>query len=109
MKNLPSRFIAAALLLVPLLAYAAKPAVPTYTIGAGMKQLQIDVNPVAGATYYHLWFLANGNASWVDYMDSTAADPLFKVTVSAHLLDWFNARYRVSACNVEVRAPKSSR
>jgi hypothetical protein len=87
--------------LLPWAAYAAKPAVPTYTVGAGLKQLQIDVNPVPGATYYQLWFLANGNATWVKYMDTTDADPLFKVTVSAHLLDWFNARYRVAACNAE--------
>ena len=64
--------------------------------------LQFDVSPVAGATSYELWFLANGNATWVKYMDTTAvADPVFNVTVSAHLLDWFNARYRVTACNAE--------
>ncbi len=101
MNMFRSRLVAITLFLVPLAAFAAKPAVPTYTVGAGFKQLRIDVNPVAGATYYQLWFLANGNASWVKYMDTTDADPLFKVTVSAHLLDWFNARYRVAACNAE--------
>src|SRR5215471_10833009 len=91
----------ALLFLAPLGAFAAKPAVPTYTVGAGFKQFQIDVNPVAGATSYELWFLANGNATWVKYMDSTEADPVFKVTVSTHLLDWYNARYRVAACNAD--------
>ena len=90
------------MLLAPLAAYAAKPAVPTVTVGTGFKQLQFDVSPVAGATSYELWFLANGNATSVKYMDTTAvADPVFNVTVSAHLLDWFNARYRVTACNAE--------
>jgi len=89
-------------LLAPIAAYAAKPAVPAVTVGAaGLKQFQFDVTPVAGASYYELWFLPNGAATWVKYMTTLEADPLFKVTVSAHLLDWFNARYRVTACNAD--------
>ncbi len=94
-----SRLVLAAILIAPLAAHAAKPAVPTVTVGADFKQLRFDVEPVAGAGYYELWFLPNGAASWVRYADTLAPDPLFKVTVSAHLLDWFNARYRVTACN----------
>src|SRR3954465_6104033 len=60
------RLASAALILAPIAAYAAKPAVPAVTVGAaGMKQLQFDVQPVAGASYYELWFRANGGASWV--------------------------------------------
>jgi hypothetical protein len=101
MTTLYSRLALAACLIVPLVAHAAKPAVPTVTVGADFKQLRFDVEPAAGASYYELWFLPNGDATWVKYMDSLAADPLFKVTVSAHLLSWFNARYRVTACNSE--------
>jgi hypothetical protein len=99
MHTLYPRLAVIALLIAPLVAQAAKPAVPTVTVGADFKQLQFDVEPVSGASYYELWFLPNGDATWVKYMDTLAADPLFKVTVSGHLLSWFNARYRVTACN----------
>jgi len=100
MPSLISRpAIIAGLLLLPALASAARPAAPAVNVGAGFKQLRFDFEPVAGASSYQLWFRANGGASWVKYMDSTAATTEFKVTVSAHLLDWFNARYYVTACN----------
>jgi hypothetical protein len=102
MPSIFSRLALAALFVVPVAAFASKPAVPAVTVGAaGIKQFQFDVSPVAGASYYELWFLPNGGASWVKYMTTLDADPLFKVTVSAHLLDWHNARYRVTACNSE--------
>jgi predicted secreted protein len=101
MHILRSRLVLAAILIAPLAAHAAKPVAPTVTVGAALKQLRFDVEPVAGASYYELWFLPNGAATWVKYMDTLAADPLFRVTVSAHLLDWYNARYRVRACNSE--------
>lgn len=91
--------IVAGLLLLPALASAAPPAAPSVNVGAGLKQLRFDFEPVTGASFYQLWFRANGGANWVKYMDSTAATTVFKVTVSAHLLDWFNARYYVTACN----------
>jgi hypothetical protein len=86
---------------VPLNVYAAKPAVPAVTIGAVQKQLQFDVEPVAGASYYELWFKANGGATWVKWTTSLSANPVLKANVSAHLLDWYNAHYRVTACNSE--------
>jgi hypothetical protein len=102
---MPSLFsrpaLVAGLLLLPALASAAPPAAPEVNVGAGLKQLRFDFEPVAGASSYQLWFRANGGAGWVKYMDSTAATTEFKVTVSAHLLDWFNARYYVTACNTD--------
>ena len=89
----------AGLLLLPALASAAPPGAPTVSVGAGFKQLRFDFAPVTGASSYQLWFRANGGASWVKYMENTASTTEFKVTVSAHLLDWFNARYYVTACN----------
>ena len=89
------------LILAPVAAQAAKPAVPVVTVGAAQKQLRFDVEPVSGASYYELWFRANGGSEWVKWTTSLAVDPLFKASVSAHLLDWTNARYRVSACNSE--------
>ncbi len=91
----------AGLLLLSALANAAPPAAPAVNVGAGFKQLRFDFEPVNGASSYQLWFRANGGAAWVKYMDSTAATTEFKVTVSAHLLDWFNARYYVTACNAD--------
>src|ERR1044071_8930971 len=101
MQHATSRLLCAALLFTSLAVNAAKPAIPVVTVGAEFKQLQFEVEPVPGASYYELWFLPNGGASWVKWTSTLAADPLFKVNVSAHLLDWFNARYRVTACNAD--------
>ncbi len=101
MQQASSRLACAALLFASFAAHAAKPAIPVVTVGAEFKQLQFDVEPVSGASYYELWFLPNGGASWVKWTSTLAADPLFKVNISAHLLDWFNARYRVTACNAD--------
>lgn len=87
--------------LLPALASAAPPAAPAVSVGAGFKQLRFDFEPVSGASFYQLWFRPNGGAAWVKYMENTAATSEFKITVSAHLLDWFNARYYVTACNSE--------
>jgi hypothetical protein len=99
MSGLKTRLAGIAALFFSPLAFAAPPPVPTVTVGAGLKQLRFDVEPVNGASFYRLWFRANGGATWVKYFETTNPDPVFTVSISAHLLDWWNARYKVSACN----------
>jgi hypothetical protein len=99
MTGFRMRVAGAAALLFSSLALAAPPPAPTVTVGTGLKQLRFDVEPVSGASFYRLWFRANGGATWVKYSETTSADPVFVANISSHLLDWWNARYKVSACN----------
>lgn len=80
-------------------AFAAPPA-PTISVAAtDIKQLQFDITPVAQVNRYELWFKANAGATWVKYTESPAQRPLIRIGISAHLLDWPQARYHVKACN----------
>jgi hypothetical protein len=91
--------ILAALALAPV-ALAAPPAAPVVTVGAShIKQLQFDWPAVPEAGRYELWFRASPVVPWVKYTETTPQRPLYRITVSVHLLDWRVARYRVAACN----------
>jgi hypothetical protein len=93
----PSALLLAA---VSSLALAAPPA-PQPTAGAnGIKQLRFDWNAVTGATGYELWFKANAGAQPVRYFQMPASQRSVINNVAVHLLDWGNARYWVSACDL---------
>jgi len=81
-------------------ALAAPPAAPTITVAASnIKQLQFDITPVTGVNWYELWFKANAGAQWVNYAQTPAQRPRFRIGISVHLLDWQQARFFVKACN----------
>ena len=80
-------------------AAAAPPAAPMVTTGADMKQLQFDWDIVPRSNYYELWFKANNAAPYVKFSESVPWRPRILSSVSAHLLDWNQARYQVRACN----------
>jgi hypothetical protein len=81
-------------------AFATPPAAPEVTVGAAhVKQLQFDFEIVPRSNYYELWFKANPNVAEVRFFESAPWRPTFTNNVSAHLLDWDQARYRVTACN----------
>src|SRR3954471_24264757 len=78
----------------------AAPAAPVVTVGADIKQLQFDWEQVPSSNRYELWFKANDAAPWVEYTEIPAAQTArIRINVSAHLLDWRVAKYRVAACN----------
>jgi len=82
------------------IAQAAPPAAPVVTVGAELKQLQFDWDPVPSANRYELWFKANAAAAWVKYIDVPGAQSeSVRINVSVHLLDWRVAKYRLAACN----------
>jgi hypothetical protein len=80
-------------------AQAAPPAAPDVTVGADTKQLQFDWSIVQRSNYYELWFKANDGAPYVKFSESQPWRPRAVTSVSAHLLDWQQARYQVRACN----------
>ena len=81
-------------------AMAAPPAVPEVTVGAGqVKQLRFDFEIIPRSNYYELWFKSNPGSAEVKFFESVPWHPYFVNNVSAHLLDWEQARYRVTACN----------
>jgi hypothetical protein len=97
--RLPRACLFAALSL-PVVALATLPAAPTVVVSAPQtKQLGFKWNYVPRANYYELWFKANAGATEVKFGDFPSWHPYATSSVSAHLLDWEQARYRVNACN----------
>ena len=86
-------------LLATLPAFAAPPAAPEVTVGADIKQLRFDWEPVPQTNFYELWFKANANVPYVKLGESKPWRPYAIRTIPVHLLDWDQARYQVKACN----------
>ena len=97
MSRLPVSLVA---LLVTATALATPPAAPQVTVGASnVKQLRFDWQIVPRSNYYELWFKANNGSPEVKFSESVPWHPFAVTGVSAHLLEWNQARYRVRACN----------
>jgi hypothetical protein len=90
-------WLAASLAVAPL-AGAALPA-PYVTVGAGLKQFRFDWDYIPRSNYFELWFKANDGAAWIKYGETPAWRPRINISVSAHFLNWQQARYRVRVCN----------
>ena len=80
-------------------AAAAPPDAPMVTAGADIKQLQFDWQIVPRSNYYELWFKADNGSSPARLSEQVPWRPRALTRVSAHLLDWQQARYIVKACN----------
>ncbi len=80
-------------------AFAAPPAAPQVTTGADIKLLRFDWDIVPQSNYYELWFKANDGAPYVKFGEAPPWRPRIDTGMSAHLLDWVQARYQVRACN----------
>jgi hypothetical protein len=96
---------------IPLLflsaALQAAPPAPQVTVGADLKQLRFDWLPSAGATRYELWQRAAANGTWLKVQDRPAAATYTIIAVSAHLLDWRGARWRIDACDANGCTPSA--
>jgi len=76
------------------------PATPSLTVGAEIKGLRFDWEPVAGASWYQFEFKAHENAQFVqqgDNLDASVTSTRFRLPL--HLYFWTYARYRLAACN----------
>jgi hypothetical protein len=97
------RVMTAFAMVVPAIAAAeGKPQAPQVTVGAEIKQLRFDWDPAKRADYYQVWYQPNAESEYVSIGTPTpASKTTTRVPISAHLLDWVNARYRIAACNAK--------
>ena len=61
----------------PSFSQSVAPGIPSLTIGAEMKGLRFDWEPVEGASWYQLEIKANENAEFVQHGDDIDASTLF--------------------------------
>jgi len=76
------------------------PATPSLTVGAEIKGLRFDWEPVAGASWYELEYQAHQGQPFVQHgYDFDASITTTHYRFPLHLYDWTYARYRLAACN----------
>jgi hypothetical protein len=81
-------------------ANAAPPAAPQVTLGADLKLLRFDWEPVAGATFYQLRISPTGSSVYRPLGETIPASiTQVEVPIAVHLQDWVRTRYIVAACN----------
>ena len=91
--------VAVALLGVSTHSLAAPPPAPQVTVGADLKLLRFDWEPVAGATYYQLWIKPGGSCFFTVGERILASTTHAEHPIAVHLQDWERTRYIVTACN----------
>src|SRR5882672_2515986 len=74
-------------------------AAPVVTVGADIKRLTFDWDIVPRSNYYEVWQKPNNDAPYVKFFELKPWEPHAVNNISAHLLDWDQARYQVKACN----------
>ena len=81
-------------------AIAAPPGAPQVTMGADIKLLRFDWEPVAGAGYYQLRFRPSGRAAYQPLGERIPATiTQTEQSLALHLQDWAGMRFIVAACN----------
>ena len=81
-------------------AIAAPPGAPQVTMGADIKLLRFDWEPVAGAGYYQLRFRPSGRAAYQPLGERIPATiTQIEQSLALHLQDWAGMRFIVAACN----------
>lgn len=102
--RLPIYLASALTLLFGSAAHAQSPVVPAaphVTVGADLKQLIFDWNPVLLATHYQVLVNADGHSGYTPLGDPIpATQTRATIGIAVHLQRWANALYIVSACNL---------
>jgi hypothetical protein len=76
------------------------PATPSLTVGAQLKGLRFDWDPVAGASWYQLEYKSHRNDEFSQHgFDFDASTTTTHFRFPLHLYFWTDARYRLAACN----------
>src|SRR5690349_14612044 len=77
------------------------PAAPRVTVGADLKQLIFDWDPVPLATQYQVLVNADGHSGFTPLgAPLPATQTHATINLAVHLQRWTNALYMVSACNL---------
>ncbi|HET9474213.1 MAG TPA: hypothetical protein VFO82_09985, partial [Steroidobacteraceae bacterium] len=81
-------------------AQTSVPATPSLSVGAEIKGLRFDWEPVTDASWYELEYQAHKGAPFVQHLDDHPASvTTARHRFPLHLFDWTGARYRLAACN----------
>ena len=81
-------------------AQTAQPLPPQVTMGADIKLLRFDWEPVPGAAFYQLKFRARSNAAYQLLGERIPASVTHtEHAIPVHLQDWSGMRFIVTACN----------
>ena len=79
---------------------AAPPGAPQVTMGADIKLLRFDWQPVAGAAYYQLRYRPSVGAAYQPLGERIPATiTQTEQSLPVHLQDWVGMRFIVTACN----------
>jgi len=93
-------FSLALVLFAASVANAAPPAAPQVTLGADLKVLRFDWEPVAGATFYQVRISPTGSSVYRPLGETIPASTTqVEVPIAVHLQDWVRTRYILAACN----------
>jgi hypothetical protein len=92
-------FVAAAL-------HAAPPA-PLVMVSGGIKQLRFDWSPQLTTDRFELWYLASESVAWKKLTTRHGYDTFTIISMSSHLFDWRQARFRLDACDLNGCTPSS--
>jgi trimeric autotransporter adhesin len=93
-------FTCAVMLCAASLANAAPPTAPQVTMGADIKLLRFDWEPVAGAAYYQLRYRPGVGAAYQPLGERIPATiTQSEQSLAVHLQDWAGMRFIVAACN----------
>jgi hypothetical protein len=81
-------------------AQTALPDTPSLNVGAEIKGLRFDWEPVTGASWYQLEIKVHEKAQFVQHGDDfDASVTTYRYHFPLHLYFWTPARYRLAACN----------
>jgi trimeric autotransporter adhesin len=80
-------------------AQTSPPAAPSLTVGAEIKGLRFDWEPVLGATRYELEYKPYQNSEFAHRWTVDAPATMIMFRLPLHLYFWTYAQYRLAACN----------
>ena len=89
----------ALLLCATAAANAQVPAAPQVTVGADLKLLRFDWDPVPRTSFYRLWVKPGGSRYVAVGERIPASITQTEISIPVHLQDWTRTRYVVTACN----------
>jgi hypothetical protein len=92
-------FTPALMLCAAAAANAQVPAAPQVTVGADLKLLRFDWDPVPRTSFYRLWVKPGGTRYIAVGERIPASVTRTEHAIPVHLQDWMRTRYVVTACN----------
>src|SRR5688572_1377363 len=86
------------LLFVSAAIHAAPPA-PLVMASGDIKLLRFDWSPLQATDRFELWYQASESAAWKMITTRPGSATYAMISMSAHLFDWRQTRFRLDACD----------